>query len=191
MLWPAIPALDVFLVIETSARGVTVTDFDAVLLVAFGSAVVAETDAESTAGPEAGAFMAIVSEGALPLAGIEVVDVQVMTDPESAPQLHPMPEPVAAVTPEGTVFETVIVPLVASGPLLKTLSTNDNAAPALTGLADAVLVIERSADATTVVKAGPMLLFAVFGSNSVAVTEALLEIVDSDDAVRVRLTLTV
>jgi hypothetical protein len=139
--------------------------------------VAAETDAESTAGPEAGAFMTIVSGVALPLAGIEVVDVQVMTDPESAPQLQPVPEPVAAVTPDGTVFETVIVPLVASGPALATLSTNDNGAPALTGLLEAVLVIDRSADGRTVVKAGPTLLFAVFGSNSVAVTEALLEIV--------------
>src|SRR4051812_48174049 len=100
MLWPAIPTLAVFLVIETSAFGVTVIDCDAVLLAAFGSAVTAETEAESAAGPEAGAVMAIVNEGALPLAGMEVVDVQVRTDPESAPQFQPVPEPVAAVTPE-------------------------------------------------------------------------------------------
>ena len=176
--------------IARSAWAMTVTDCDAVLLPLFGSAVLAETLAESTAGPELGAVIERVSGGAELDAVIGVDVEQVATLPLSGPQVQPGPEKVNEVTPAGKVLEMVTVPLVASGPVLETLSVNDSELPALTGLLDAVLVSERSADGRTVVNAGPTLLLAVFGSNSVAVTEALFEIVASVGAFRIRVTFT-
>src|SRR3954468_19064822 len=135
------------LVMARSDCATTVTDCVAELLPLFGSAVVAETVAVSTAGPLAGADIESVSVGAEPALAIEVAVEQVAVLPASDPHVHPVPEKVNDVTPDGKVFVTVTVPLVASGPLLLTTIANDSGLLALTGLLDAVLVIDRSAAA--------------------------------------------
>ena len=45
------------------------------------------------------------------------VVVQVMVPPDGAPHDQPVPEPLAPVTPAGSVSTTVVVPLVGSGQL--------------------------------------------------------------------------
>src|SRR3954471_15974786 len=97
------------LVMARSDCATTVTDCDAELLPLFGSPVLAETVAVSTAGPLAGAVIDSVSSGAEPAFGIDVPLVEVAVPPERGPHVQPVPEKVNAVTPDGKVFVTVTV----------------------------------------------------------------------------------
>jgi hypothetical protein len=47
--------------------------------------------------------------------------VQVIVPPDTGPQVQPEPDPVAPVTPAGSVSTTVTVPLIESGPFYPTL----------------------------------------------------------------------
>src|ERR1041384_5489331 len=64
-----------------------------------------------------GAFIEIVSVGYDNVLPIAAVEVQVIVPPDGAPQVQPLPEPLAPVTPAGSVSTTVVVPAVVSGPL--------------------------------------------------------------------------
>jgi hypothetical protein len=64
-----------------------------------------------------GAVIEIVSVGYDRLLPMASVEVQVIVPPDGAPQLQPLPEPDAPVTPAGNVSTTVVVPAVVFGPL--------------------------------------------------------------------------
>jgi hypothetical protein len=87
-----------------------------------------------------------VSGGAALDGAIDVAVEQVAMPPESAPHVQPGPEKVNEVTPAGKVLAIVTMPLVAFGPELEALSANESGLPALTGLLEAVLVSDRSAN---------------------------------------------
>ena len=81
-------------------------------------------------------------------------------------------------TPAGNV-SVKVTPVAVLGPALLTLTVYVRLPPATTGSGLSALVIDRSAEAVTVVLA-VALLFALLGSASLAVTLALLVIVPPD-----------
>src|SRR3954470_5850468 len=176
------------LVMARSDCATIVTDCVAELLPLFGSDDAEGTLAVSTAGPLAGGGMGRGGVGADPPLAIDPTE-QLAAPPNSGPQLQPVPENVNEVTPAGKVFVTIMM-LVGSGPALERPIANESGLPALTGLLDAVFVTDRSAAVITVVDALPVLLLAVFGSNSVAVTDAPLVMLPRFGAFNCRLTLT-
>ena len=109
-------------VIERFACGPTLVVTLAVLFEETGSATELETVALLVTLPVAiGAVMEMVSAGSeLPLvSGPEFV--QVIVEPDGAPQIQPVPVPVTGEPkPAGSVSVTVMAPLVESGPRLET-----------------------------------------------------------------------
>src|SRR5439155_789530 len=163
------------LMIDRSAEAVTVVDAVAVLLAGLGSEVAALTVAVLViVPPSLGAVTTIVMGGAAPggrlLARLQVTLALV--------PLHVQPMPLALwkVTPAGSVSMTVIGAAAVLGPALLTASVYVNVPPAITGSGASVLMIDRSAEAVTVVDAVAVLL-AGLGSEVAALTAAVLVMV--------------
>jgi hypothetical protein len=155
---------------DRSADAVTAVTAVAVLLPAFGSAVVEDTDAVFDKLPAcAGAVTTTVIVGAVvPVASAGLVQVT-----ETFPTfVHVQPVPVADtnVMPAGNVSVTVNA-AASDGPLFTTTSEYDTFAPATT-VAGPVFVIARSADPVTPVVVDDVLLPA-FGSAVVEDTDAV------------------
>src|SRR5207237_10560345 len=131
MICPATTPAGPLFVMARSACGTTVVGTLAVLLALFVSIAEETVALFIIPPPVTGAVIAIVSVASeLPVVMI-VVFVHVIVPPAGAPHVQPVPEPLAAVTPAGSVSTTVIVPTVGSGPLLMTLIGELSGAPAI------------------------------------------------------------
>src|SRR5439155_298303 len=150
----------------------TVVDAVAVLLVEVGSEVEELTEAVlAMVPPSLGAVTRIVMGGAAP--GGRVL-ARVQATPVLVPlQVQPAPLAPWKVTPGGSESVTLIGAAAVLGPALLTVSVQVRSAPAVTGSGASVLVIERSAEAMTVVDAVAVLLDAS-GSEVEELTEAVL-----------------
>src|SRR5207302_9756891 len=126
MFWPGLTGVGdggetIVFVTARLACGPTFVVTLALLLDGVGSETELETLALLVMLPLAtGAVMETVSVGnELPLASGPGL-VQVMVPPEGAPQVQPVPDALAALTPAGSVSTTVMTPLVGSGPRFET-----------------------------------------------------------------------
>jgi hypothetical protein len=175
-LFPAITVAEPDLLIDRSAEAVTVVDAVDVLLPGTGSVVVEETLAEFDNDPAwAGAVTTTLMVGAV----APVARPARVQDTDTLPELvqvQPVPAADTKVTPAGSV--SVTVRLAASeGPALATTREYVRLAPATT-VAAAVFVMERFADAVTVVLATEVLL-AALGS---AVVDEIDDVLDREPA---------
>src|SRR5712692_9881604 len=160
------------LVIDRSAEAVTVVGAVSQLFSGLGSAVGELTQALLLMlPPSLGAVTTMVIGGAGP-GGRSVLRVQVTT-PALCAQTQVLPLALTKVTPAGSVSVTVIVAAAVEGPPLVTCSVYVSAPPAVTGSGASLLVIDRSAEAVTVVGAVAQ-LFSGLGSAVGELTQALL-----------------
>src|SRR5712692_2040500 len=105
-----------FFTIETSACGTTLVLAEAVFFAPFKSFGDETVALSVTSPPFAGAVIDIVRAGKVPLLPITAIDEHMMIPPDGAPHVQPDPDPLAALTPAGSVLLTLVVPLVGSGP---------------------------------------------------------------------------
>src|SRR5712692_10588546 len=160
------------LVIDRSAEAVTVVGAVSQLFSGLGSAVGELTQALLLMlPPSLGAVTTMVIGGAGP-GGRSVLRVQVTT-PALCAQTQVLPLALTKLTPAGSVSVTVIVAAAVEGPPLVTCSVYVSAPPAVTGSGASLLVIDRSAEAVTVVGSVAQ-LFSGLGSAVGELTQALL-----------------
>ena len=171
-LFPATTVAGPVLVIARSADAVTPVVTDEVLLAGTGSAVVDETDAVLVSDPAcAGAVTTTVIVGAVAPA-TSAGRVQVTDTFPTFEHAHPVPAADTNVTPAGSVSVTDTF-AASDGPPLTTTSEYATDPPATT-VGGPSLVIDRSADAVTVVTAVDVLL-AGTGSAVVEETDAVFD----------------
>src|SRR5436853_2543779 len=145
MFWPAVTPPAPFFVIETSTCALTVV-FPVALLFALLLSFAFDTVAVSLAVPpfDGAVIVNVMFGNVLPLA-ITALDVQVIVPPDGAPHVQFVPDPLAPVTPAGSVLTTIVVPLVGSGPLLVICTVYVSVLPAFT-LIGALTMMARSVD---------------------------------------------